>query len=44
MGFLKLSKEIRGYLKFPYNSQNQIPHNPLRARYEKLIARLALLL
>ncbi|GAA7952250.1 hypothetical protein COL5_01930 [Helicobacter pylori] len=21
---------------FPYNPQNQIPHNPLRARYEKL--------
>ncbi|WQY03417.1 hypothetical protein KVL66_00565 [Helicobacter pylori] len=21
---------------FPYNPQNQIPHNPLRVRYEKL--------
>ncbi|WRF10778.1 hypothetical protein KVF03_01140 [Helicobacter pylori] len=36
MGFLKLSKEIRGYLKFPYNSQKLNPHNPIRVRYEKL--------
>ncbi|MDU9757443.1 hypothetical protein RGC22_05605 [Helicobacter pylori] len=23
-------------MKFPHNPQNQISHNPLRARYEKL--------
>ncbi|WP_147405678.1 hypothetical protein [Helicobacter pylori] len=23
-------------MKFPHNPQNQIPHNPLRVRYEKL--------